>query len=122
MHAAALNGQLSVCSRMCNVHVQVIAQDEAGHAALAFRAVRWATRTDAQEWKRVDRAVSALSQSDAAGGPLSLRAAVDRGVVSWWKMDDLASDIAVEGRVERAVRVVSDRVMGKGASEVAELL
>ena len=118
MHAAALNGQLSVCSRMCNVHVQVIAQDEAGHAALAFRAVRWATRTDAQAWKQVDQAVSALSQSDAAGGPLSLRAAV----VSWWKTGTLASHMAVEGRVERAVRVVSDRVMGKGASEVAELL
>ena len=99
----------------------MISQDEAGHAALAFRAVRWATRADGEARKRIEHAVSALSRSGRQGA-LTLSEAVDRDVVSWWNTGNLASEVAGEDRVARAIRVVGKRVMGKGASEMVELL
>ena len=101
----------------------MIARDEAGHAALAFRAVRWATRTDAEAWKQVDLAVNQLSLSSHSARSLSLQAAVDRAVRSWWATGDLTPGTvaAVDGRVAHAVHVVGHRVLGKGTSEVTEL-
>ena len=99
----------------------MISQDEAGHAALAFRAVRWATRADEEARKRVEHAVSARSRSGTKGA-LSLAEAVDRDVVAWWNTGSLASEVAGEGVFARAIRVVGDRVMDKGASEVVGLL
>ena len=107
----------------------MISQDEAGHAALAFRAVRWATRADEEARKRVEHAVSArvehaVSARSRSGtkGALSLAEAVDRDVVAWWNTGSLASEVAGEGVFARAIRVVGDRVMDKGASEVVGLL
>lgn len=117
--------------------LKVISQDEAGHAALAFRAVRWATRADEEARKRVEHAVSArvehavsarvehaVSARSRSGtkGALSLAEAVDRDVVAWWNTGSLASEVAGEGVFARAIRVVGDRVMDKGASEVVGLL
>ena len=89
---------------------------------MAFRAVRWATRTDAEAWKQVDLAVKQLSLSHSASS-LSLQAAVDRAVRSWWATGDLTPGTvsAVDGRVAHAVHVVGHRVLGKGESDVTEL-
>ena len=99
----------------------MISQDEAGHAALAFRAVRWATRADGEAHKQVEHAVSARSRSGRQGA-LSVPEAVGRDVVSWWNTGNLASEVAGEGLFARAIRVVGHRVMDKGASEVVGLL
>ena len=72
--------------------LKVIARDEAGHAALAFHAVRWATRTDTEAWKQVDLAVNQLSLSSHSASSLSLQTAVDRAVRSWWATGDLAPE------------------------------
>ena len=101
----------------------MIARDEAGHAALAFRAVHWATRTDTEAWKQVDLAVHQLSHARRAGS-LSLQAAVDQAVRSWWATGDLTpgtATAAIDERVAHAVHVVGERVLGKSASEVTEL-